>query len=145
MFSASKLNQSLSICGPSATEKPISAEIAVTSSVTWLTVWIEPAGRGTGVDEQDRDPVVDDGAQPSGERRGLPGVETRGRLVEEQNGRVEGQGPGHAEELLTAERELHRMAVQDVIESEQVGRPRGRSSRGPVGSHQVDRHRTQDP
>jgi hypothetical protein len=37
MFSASKLYQSVSICGPSATAKPMSAKIAVTSSVTWET------------------------------------------------------------------------------------------------------------
>jgi len=46
MLSASKLYQSLSICGPSATAKPISAKIAVTSSVTWLTGWMVPARRG---------------------------------------------------------------------------------------------------
>ncbi len=34
ILSASKLYQSVSICGPSATAKPISAKIAVTSSVT---------------------------------------------------------------------------------------------------------------
>ncbi len=46
MFRASKLYQSLSTCGPSATAKPISAKIAVTSSVTWLTGWMVPCGRG---------------------------------------------------------------------------------------------------
>ena len=42
MFSASKLYQSFSICGPSATVKPISAKIAATSSVTCETGWIVP-------------------------------------------------------------------------------------------------------
>ena len=45
MFSASKLYQSVSICGPSATAKPISAKIAMTSSVTWLTGWTVPLRR----------------------------------------------------------------------------------------------------
>ena len=45
MLRASKLYQSVSICGPSATAKPISARIAVTSSVTWLTGWIVPCLR----------------------------------------------------------------------------------------------------
>ena len=46
MFSASKLYQSLSTCGPSATAKPRSAKIAAISSITWLTGWIVPCGRG---------------------------------------------------------------------------------------------------
>ncbi len=46
MFSASKLNQSDSTWGPSATAKPMSAKIAVSSSITWLTGWIVPRGRG---------------------------------------------------------------------------------------------------
>jgi hypothetical protein len=46
MFSASKLYQSLSTCGPSATEKPMSAKIAVSSSITWLTGWMVPAAAG---------------------------------------------------------------------------------------------------
>ena len=46
MFSASKLYQSVSTCGPSATAKPISAKIAFTSSMTWLTGWMVPCGRG---------------------------------------------------------------------------------------------------
>ncbi len=48
MLSASKLCQSVSTCGPSATAYPISAKIAVTSSVTWLTGWIVPCGRCRG-------------------------------------------------------------------------------------------------
>ena len=36
----------VSTSGPSATEKPISAKIAVGSSVTWLTGWIRPSGNG---------------------------------------------------------------------------------------------------
>ena len=46
MFSASKLNQSDSICGPSATAKPMSAKIAVSSSITCDTGWMVPRGRG---------------------------------------------------------------------------------------------------
>ena len=46
MFSASKLYQSLSTCGPSATENPRSAKIATISSVTWLTGWIDPSATG---------------------------------------------------------------------------------------------------
>jgi hypothetical protein len=39
-----KIIPSVSICGPSATENPISAKIAVTSSQTWEMGWMVPAG-----------------------------------------------------------------------------------------------------
>ena len=48
MLSASKLYQSLSTCGPSATLKPRSAKIAAISSITWLTGWIVPSASGRG-------------------------------------------------------------------------------------------------
>ena len=42
MFSAVKLCQSSSMSGPSATAKPISPRMAITSSMVWLTGWIAP-------------------------------------------------------------------------------------------------------
>ena len=42
-FSMVKLYSSVSMSGPSATAKPISAKIAVISSMTWLIGWIRPA------------------------------------------------------------------------------------------------------
>ena len=47
-FSAVKLNQSVSISGPSAMEKPMSEKIAVISSITWLTGWMRPCAVGAG-------------------------------------------------------------------------------------------------
>ena len=44
MLSAVKLCQSSSISGPVATEKPRSAKISASSSITWLTGWTEPLG-----------------------------------------------------------------------------------------------------
>ena len=49
MLSAVKLYHWVSISGPSATEKPRSANISASSSITWLTGWTVPAdafGRG---------------------------------------------------------------------------------------------------
>src|SRR6476661_5669892 len=49
MFSAVKLYHCVSISGPSAIEKPRSAKISASSSMTWLTGWtvpeIDPFGR----------------------------------------------------------------------------------------------------
>ena len=50
MLSAVKLCQSSSISGPVATEKPRSAKISASSSITWLTGWTLPCGAG--VDRQ---------------------------------------------------------------------------------------------
>ena len=55
MLSAVKLYHWVSISGPSATEKPRSAKISVSSSITWLTGWIEPVGlSGAGSDRSSR-------------------------------------------------------------------------------------------
>jgi hypothetical protein len=44
MLSAEKLCHSSSISGPVATEKPRSAKISASSSITWLTGWTVPFG-----------------------------------------------------------------------------------------------------
>ena len=44
MLSAVKLYHCVSISGPSATEKPRSAKISASSSITWLTGWTVPCG-----------------------------------------------------------------------------------------------------
>ncbi len=46
MLSAVKLLKSVSMSGPSAIEKPISAKISVISSATWLTGWMRPSASG---------------------------------------------------------------------------------------------------
>src|SRR5574338_380652 len=51
MLSAVKLYHWVSISGPSATEKPRSAKISASSSITWLTGWTVPRGAsGAGSD-----------------------------------------------------------------------------------------------
>jgi hypothetical protein len=51
MLSAVKLCHSSSISGPVATEKPKSAKISASSSITWLTGWTVPRGvSGAGKD-----------------------------------------------------------------------------------------------
>ncbi len=45
-FSLVKLRSSVSMSGPSATAKPMSAKIAVSSSITWLIGWMRPASAG---------------------------------------------------------------------------------------------------
>ncbi len=46
MLSLVKLRSSVSMSGPSATAKPMSAKIAVSSSITWLIGWMRPASAG---------------------------------------------------------------------------------------------------
>src|SRR5260221_6767810 len=46
MLRAVKLWKSSSICGPSATLKPISPKIAVSSSIVWLIGWMRPSRSG---------------------------------------------------------------------------------------------------
>ena len=46
MLRAVKLWKSSSMCGPSATEKPISPKIATISSTVWLIGWMRPTGEG---------------------------------------------------------------------------------------------------
>ena len=46
MLSAVKLWKSSSICGPSATAKPISPKIATISSMVWLIGWMRPSPVG---------------------------------------------------------------------------------------------------
>ena len=45
-LSLPKLRSSVSISGPSAMAKPISAKIAVNSSTTWLIGWMRPVSAG---------------------------------------------------------------------------------------------------
>ena len=45
-FSLVKLVSSSSMSGPSAMEKPMSAKIAVSSSITWLIGWMRPVSTG---------------------------------------------------------------------------------------------------
>ena len=45
-FSLVKLKSSVSMSGPSATAKPMSAKIAVNSSITWLIGWMRPCSAG---------------------------------------------------------------------------------------------------
>ena len=46
VFSMVKLLSSVSMSGPSATEKPMSAKIAVSSSITWLIGCTRPSSGG---------------------------------------------------------------------------------------------------
>src|SRR5689334_2776708 len=46
MLSFVKLRSSVSMSGPSATARPMSAKIAVSSSITWLIGWMRPTSAG---------------------------------------------------------------------------------------------------
>ncbi len=101
------------MCGPSATEKPISAKMAVSSSMTWLTGWMVPCAAGRGL-RRDVQPL---GAQALlqrrvGQRR-LAGGDGGVDLVLQ---RVEGGAGGlallgrHAAELAHHQRDLALLA-----------------------------------
>ena len=70
MLSAVKLWKSSSISGPSATAKPISPKIAITSSIVWLIGCRRPCSSGrTGSDTS-----TDFGGEPSFERGIVEGL-----------------------------------------------------------------------
>ena len=74
------------------------------------------------VDEEDRDPRVDDVAQAPTELLRLGRVETGGGLVHAHELRAAGEGAGRADELALALADLVRHAVGEVADAEHVER-----------------------
>ena len=93
MLSAVKLWKSSSICGPSATVKPISPKIATTSSMVWLIGWMRPSGSA-----RDRQGHIDAlGLEARGQRRGVEPAWRRGdRRLDLVLELVEARRPGRA-------------------------------------------------